>query len=168
MSLRVREVPGSIPGAAHSSELQEGDCRAYSGRETSEADCHPCWHLVSPSCARNPLYRASWPAGAQLRAEPAPLPSAQGDRGESGWCSDMTSTHGAWRHAGVRFLLSGGAWPNSLAINHDCGWGLLSGSHRQASSCRPSRAEQQLLMRSKSLPCLLTSPSWPTPDGCLV
>ena len=28
-------------------------------------------------------------------------------RGESGWCSDMTSTHGAWRHAGVRFLLSG-------------------------------------------------------------
>ena len=28
-------------------------------------------------------------------------------RGESGWCSDMTSTHGAWRHAGVRFLLFG-------------------------------------------------------------
>jgi len=26
---------------------------------------------------------------------------------ESGWCSDMTSTHGAWRHAGVRFLLLG-------------------------------------------------------------
>ena len=32
-------------------------------------------------------------------------------RGESGWCSDMTSTHGAWRHAGARFLLSGDAWP---------------------------------------------------------
>ena len=28
-------------------------------------------------------------------------------RGESGWCSDVTSTHGAWRHAGVQFLLSG-------------------------------------------------------------
>ena len=28
-------------------------------------------------------------------------------RGESGWCLDMTSNHGAWRHAGVRFLLSG-------------------------------------------------------------
>ena len=28
-------------------------------------------------------------------------------RGESGWCSDETSTLGAWRHAGVRFLLSG-------------------------------------------------------------
>ena len=39
--------------------------------------------------------------------------SVQGDRGESGWCSDMTSTHGAWRHAGVRFLLSGG-WPIGL------------------------------------------------------
>ena len=23
-------------------------------------------------------------------------------RDESGWCSDVTSTHGAWRHAGVR------------------------------------------------------------------
>ena len=26
-------------------------------------------------------------------------------RGESGWCSDVTSTHGAWRHAGVRVPL---------------------------------------------------------------
>ena len=28
-------------------------------------------------------------------------------RGESGWCLDVTSTLGAWRHAGVRFLLPG-------------------------------------------------------------
>jgi hypothetical protein len=28
-------------------------------------------------------------------------------QGESGWCSDGTSTPGAWKHAGVRFLLSG-------------------------------------------------------------
>ena len=28
-------------------------------------------------------------------------------RGGSGWCSDVTSTHGAWRHAGVRFLFPG-------------------------------------------------------------
>ena len=28
--------------------------------------------------------------------------------GESGWCSDVASTHGAWRHAGVRFLLRRG------------------------------------------------------------
>jgi hypothetical protein len=28
-------------------------------------------------------------------------------RGESGWCLDVTSTHGVWRHAGVQFLLSG-------------------------------------------------------------
>jgi hypothetical protein len=32
-------------------------------------------------------------------------------RGESGWCSDVTSTHGAWRHAGVRFPLSGDKTP---------------------------------------------------------
>ena len=37
-------------------------------------------------------------------------------RGESGWCSDVTSTHGAWRHARVRFLLPGVALPSvSLA-----------------------------------------------------
>ena len=29
-------------------------------------------------------------------------------RGDSGWCLDVTSTHGAWRQAGVRFLLRGG------------------------------------------------------------
>ena len=28
-------------------------------------------------------------------------------RGESGWCSDVTSNHGAWRHAGVQFPLPG-------------------------------------------------------------
>ena len=30
-------------------------------------------------------------------------------RGELGWCLDMISTHGAWRHAEVQFLLPG-AW----------------------------------------------------------
>ena len=34
---------------------------------------------------------------------------ASGD--ESGWCSDVASTHGAWRHAGVRFLLRRGEHP---------------------------------------------------------
>ena len=34
-------------------------------------------------------------------------PPTHHGRGESGWCSDVTSTHGAWRHAGVRFLLPG-------------------------------------------------------------
>ena len=28
-------------------------------------------------------------------------------RGESGWCLDMTSSQGAWRHAEVQFLLPG-------------------------------------------------------------
>ena len=33
----------------------------------------------------------------------ADISIASGD--ESGWCLDVASTHGAWRHAGVRFLL---------------------------------------------------------------
>ena len=37
-------------------------------------------------------------------AGPSRAPSTFGG-GESGWCSDVASTHGAWRHAGVRFLL---------------------------------------------------------------
>ena len=37
-------------------------------------------------------------------------------RGESGWCSDVTSTHGAWRHAGVRFLLPGEWLKESLFL----------------------------------------------------
>ena len=36
--------------------------------------------------------------------------------GESGWCSDETSTHGAWRHAGVRFLLSSGRFTGMYHI----------------------------------------------------
>jgi hypothetical protein len=48
-------------------------------------------------------------------------------RGESGWCSDVTSTHGAWEHAGVRFLLSGARrMPSALKCfsaqtSHLCG-----------------------------------------------
>ena len=38
--------------------------------------------------------------------EPGEKISLSGD--ESGWCSDVASTHGAWRHAGVRFLLRRG------------------------------------------------------------
>ena len=33
-------------------------------------------------------------------------------RGASGWCSDVTSSHGAWRHAGIRFLLPCVSAPN--------------------------------------------------------
>ena len=57
-------------------------------------------------------------AAALFAASAGPLPAAlhkvplrhgfqHDSRGESGWCSDMTSTHGAWRHAGAGFLLSG-------------------------------------------------------------
>ena len=37
----------------------------------------------------------------------ASVVTASSSQGESGRCSDKTSTLGAWRHAGVRFLLSG-------------------------------------------------------------
>ena len=41
-------------------------------------------------------------------------------RGESGWRSDWTSTPGAWRHAGVRFLLPGEfGWRTTGACEHD-------------------------------------------------
>ena len=39
-------------------------------------------------------------------------------QGDSGWCPDVTSTHGAWRHAGVRFLLSGVLLFGILAAVH--------------------------------------------------
>ena len=35
----------------------------------------------------------------------------------SGWCSDVTSTHGAWGHAGVRFPLSGVFGENNASAN---------------------------------------------------
>ena len=85
-------------------------CRTPCGR--FHKDClprvllHHCGHVSSlgPCMCPGPAghdhcHRMS---GATL-AEPV----SQSGRGESGWCSDMTSTHGAWRHAGVRFLLSG-------------------------------------------------------------
>ena len=43
----------------------------------------------------------------QKRHQAKFVAKATNGRGESGWCSDVTSTHGAWRHAGVRFSLSG-------------------------------------------------------------
>ena len=33
----------------------------------------------------------------------APLSHFSPSQGDSGWCSDVTSTHGVWRHTGVRF-----------------------------------------------------------------
>ena len=69
------------------------------------------------------------PAGAENACTPTPLSShnfSSGGRhhrktprrGESGWWSDMTSTHGAWRHAGIRFLLSGGLSTARALLQH--------------------------------------------------
>ena len=58
---------------------------------------------VVPCRARNEYCCISrWALRAQCGAGVASM-----SRSESGWCSDVASTHGAWRHAGVRFLLSG-------------------------------------------------------------
>ena len=51
----------------------------------------------------------SLPARELPAVQRGPAQQVQECRGESGWCSDMTSTHGMWRHTGVRFLLSGAA-----------------------------------------------------------
>ena len=86
-----------------------------------ESDALPLRH--TPSCFVFPI-RHSWskhcwrakrqstrPLGhARHRALPCwpPIPSqAHIGRGESGWCSDWTSTPRAWRHAGAQFLLLG-------------------------------------------------------------
>ena len=60
----------------------------------------PCHSLAFLPCLREAALAAE-----QRRHARKDLVSAAG--GELGWCLDMTSTHGAWRHAGVRFLLSG-------------------------------------------------------------
>ena len=63
--------------------------------------------LVDLSCSpRNPPFSilANFPSHARCLHFGRRPPSS---RGESGWCPDGTSTPGAWRHAGVQFLLSG-------------------------------------------------------------
>ena len=75
--------------------------------------------------------------------------AAQGCRGESGWCSDMTSTHGVWRHAGVRFLLSGGRWPKPPSV-------------RQSSWVKPASRSEPKATRSMAMEihCQCLRHSW--------
>ena len=44
-------------------------------------------HVAGRPATPKPLRMCTWPV------------SPHTGRGESGWCSDMTSTHGVWRHA---------------------------------------------------------------------
>ena len=57
------------------------------------------WAFASPSSAKKKIYILDTGFWCAFRANLL----RGGD--ESGWCSDVASTHGAWRHAGVRFLL---------------------------------------------------------------
>jgi hypothetical protein len=63
-----------------------------------------CWFLVMAGCATYPPDAIS------------DVDSIADFEGwvESTWRSDVTSFHGAWRHAGLRFLLFGGHCPNLL------------------------------------------------------
>jgi hypothetical protein len=83
-------------------------------------------------------------------------------RGESGWCSDVTSTHGAWRHAGVRFLLPGVSFVSSVGT-HTSGEeeGLRDGQYSLANleetRCSEEVAQSQSLHFLKAVPSEVTS-----------
>ncbi len=65
--------------------------------------------LLSPSQFSPVAHRRS-PCGWRPICEHAYLPQSLNGpvgQGESGWCLDMTSTHGVWRHTEVEFLLLG-------------------------------------------------------------
>jgi len=86
--------------------------------------------------AGRPHFRATWTQTYcqhnQPLIQPGSSPTACG-RDESGWCSDVTSTHGAWRHAWVRFLLPGvspGTFPHLSTT--------LSWHHCKQLSTRPA------------------------------
>ena len=64
-------------------------------------------------------------------------------RGESGWCSDVTSTHGAWRHAGVRFLLPGDVGKLDPSI---------TGPLRELAQCAPFVVKQTSIEELAAFP----------------
>ena len=92
------KVPGSIPGLGIISELFASGCLC---------NCSPSFCLQGHKLLIQILGKIRSPILAATIVGP---PTHHG-RGESGWCSDVTSTHGAWRHAEVRFLLPGVCQP---------------------------------------------------------
>ena len=79
------------------------------------------FHVHVHQWAAHPGPRRAVAATALSVASARPA-SQQSGRGESGWCLDMTSTHAAWRHVRVRFLLPGGL-QHSM---YTCANGLLT------------------------------------------
>ena len=95
-------------------------------------------------------------------------------RGESGWCSDVTSTHGAWRHAGVRFLLRRvvhlcclGTHALCCATHALCCASEASTSAPQLCSRDPSVAVLALVGRSLSRGQLMRSETRGSCDQCM-
>ena len=56
--------------------------------------------LVFNLCSTSVQFLFSLPFGAEIQTAHTKKTCLRG-QGESGWCSDVTSTHGSWRHAGV-------------------------------------------------------------------
>jgi hypothetical protein len=89
--LKAREGVGSNPTAVIFCDVADAESRNQYWQFHSSATSHkpsPVRLLQLPMVCliiKAPLSLFSW--------------------GESGWCSDVTSTHAAWRHAGIRFLL---------------------------------------------------------------
>ena len=70
--------------------------------------------LSPPPCCRSPEGPGNSREEIASRAEPD-FQTPTG-RGETGWCSGMTSTHGAWRRAGLS--PGGGRTPGSRQASH--------------------------------------------------
>ena len=146
----MREVPGSIPGAAHVLELLRCSYCLQSCR-------HKCVFLEEPFEQTSGAHAVrpapdTRPAGrwrAHLNRNGCCPKLFRRSRGESGWCSDMTSTHGVWRHAGVRFLLSGGRWPKPPSV-------------RQSSWVKPASRSEPKATRSMAMEihCQCLKHSW--------
>ena len=145
----MREVPGSIPGAAHSPTRSRGAAATSLGvGDGAQLICHGLRRRCAPMCicSAHVAGRPATPKALRMCTWPV---SQHTGRGESGWCSDMTSTHGVWRHAGVRFLLSGGRWPKPPSV-------------RQSSWVKPASRSEPKATRSMAMEirCQCFQHSW--------
>jgi hypothetical protein len=91
---------GAIP-RGHGLEPTADICCAVADVESRKLD----WQFHSSTTSQSPS--PVRPRQLRMVCLIIQAPLSLHSRGESGWCSDVTSTHGAWRHAGIRFLLPG-------------------------------------------------------------